>query len=107
MEILSQTGGKTVELRQVPVIARLPIPERYFKDKKARKNLNLIVRETFWTIRPTNYAKNKDYFHNISLKGSKSRDSGKNLVSKKREILYNAPIDWDNKAEDFFMRGRR
>lgn len=104
MEFLSEKGGRTVKLKQIPVIARLPIPENYFKDEKVRKSLNLIVRETFFTIRPAHYATNKKHFNKKGLKSEKPEE---NSVSKKRKILYNAPIDWSNKAEDFFMRGKQ
>ena len=97
MEILSETGGKIIKLKQVPVIARLPIPESVFNNKKDRKNLRLVVRETFWTIEPA--VKNKGYIHNVSMGEG-------NTVSKKRKILYNAPVDWEAKPENLIIKER-
>ena len=98
MEILSETGGKIIKLKQVPVIARLPIPESVFNNKKDRKNLRLVVRETFWTIEPA--VKNKGYIRNVSMGGG-------NTVSKKRKILYNAPVDWEAKPENLIIKERK
>ena len=80
-----------------PVIARLPVPESVFNNKKDRKNLRLIVRETFWTIEPA--VKNKGYIRNVSMGGG-------NSVSKKRKILYNAPVDWEAKPESLIIKER-
>ena len=84
MRILSKTGGRLVPLSRVPIIARLPIPESYFKDKKERRNLRLIVRETFWTVEPIPVAKRKAYIHQTSLGKPKKRIK---TVSRRRKIM--------------------
>ena len=111
MEVLSNEGDRRVHLSVVPVIARLPIPESDFRDKKVRKNLRLIVREGFQTLEsnsksnlPSSDVRKNPYIHNVSLRGAKLQKPEEKSVSKKRKILYDAPIDWDNKAEVFFMR---
>ena len=97
MSFISKNGGKeTVKLNQAPIIANLPIPQEYLTSKKLRDSLRLIIRENFYTIRPVK--KNSPYMHNISFGG------GSQLVSKKRRVLYKAPIDWSAKPEDFIIK---
>ena len=46
--ILNKGGGRTISLNKVPIVVSLPIPKKYFIDEKAKKNLRLRVRETFY-----------------------------------------------------------
>ena len=71
MEILSETGGKTIQLQQVPIIARLPVPKNYFIDEKSGKKLRLIVREIFGKNGRNNNVKNKGYIQNIHFEEKK------------------------------------
>ena len=97
MKVISKNGEKeTIKLNQVPIVANLPIPKEYLKSKNLRKSLRLIVRENFYTISPVK--KGNPYIHNISFGGSSQSDS------KKRRTVYNAPIDWSAKPEDFIIR---
>lgn len=97
--IFKKGGGQSIDLDLVPITVQLPISSHYLTNKKLRKDLRLIVRENFYTMRPMK--KKNPYLHNVSLGGSTQS------VSKKRNVLYNAPIDWKAKPEDFFIRKRR
>ncbi len=96
MEILSNRGGRIIKLDQVPILASLPVPERYFIDKKAGKNLRILVREAFYRKMKRNYVKNP-YIHPVSQRNLKTG-------AKKRKILYNAPVDWKAKPEDLVIK---
>ena len=91
-------------MSRVPIIAHLPIPELYFRDKKERRNLRLIVRETFWTVEPIPVAKRKAYIHQTSLGKPKKRIK---TVSRRRKVLYNAPINWKSKRENLVIKKER
>ena len=94
--LLRNGGGKTIKLNHIPVVVNLPIPQSYVRNEKLRKDLRLIVREKFYTI--TQVKKKNPYMHKVGLKESSQ------TVSKKRRVLYNAPINWDAKPEDFLRR---
>ncbi len=97
MEILSNRGGgRVIKLDEVPILASLPVPERYFIDKKAGKNLRILVREAFYRKMKRNYVKNP-YIHPVSQRNLKTG-------AKKRKILYNAPVDWEAKPEDLVIK---
>ena len=97
--LLKNGGGKRIKLEHVPIIVNLPIPQKYLESEKLRKELRLIVRENFYTLSPVK--KKNPYIHNISFGGNSQ------TASKKRRILYNAPIDWSGKPEDFLRRKRK
>ena len=77
----------------------MPIPKEYLKNERLKKSLRLIVRENFYTISPVK--KKNPYIHNVSLGGSFQS------ISKKRRVLYNAPINWKAKPEDFLKAKRK
>ena len=99
MDILySEGGGETIKLTNVPILANLPVPENYFTDERAGKNLKIVVQETFYRETTQNNMMEKPpYVQPVSFEASKT-------ISKKGKILYNAPVDWEASTEDLVVR---
>lgn len=104
MELISNNGGKAINLNTVPIAVSLPLPQKYLTDKKARNNLKIRVRETFYRNVKTSYKPGHKYIHHVSFEGSKGQSNLKNGVTKKRKVLYNAPINWEFKPEDLIIK---
>ena len=104
--ILNNGGGKIINLNKTPIVVNLPLPKRYLIDKKARKNLKIRVRETFYR---NVIAKNKTihpYIHQVGFEGAIGNPNLKKSVTRKKKLLYNAPVNWNFKPKDLVIKKR-